>query len=287
MPYDMTLFFTIASASASFVAIIGGFIASKLITINGERAMVTDRISELDEMIDLKLKNAGEIEKFLQEDDVFDYIKEHIEDLIDNVELENIYEKDKPQRVSFDSLLDYWNRARSLHAKFSTATEKGIETNDDNIPTNLAAEVMNVDFDYNLCKLFADYTDGIAWSIQQSISSARTHQVERYNEKSDSLDILLKEIEVLQLQREQFERQKNALIKPKKVNMGMWIFGGISIFNIFMPLLLTLLLPNYHKCVYEVFQYVSLMFLAIGLALTFAYLFSLLDWNTNNSKKDK
>ena len=58
---DLTLFSTIASASASFVAIIGGLIASKLITINGERESIETRILELDELIEMKSKEEASI----------------------------------------------------------------------------------------------------------------------------------------------------------------------------------------------------------------------------------
>ena len=51
--YDLTtVLTTIAACSASIVAILGGFIASKLITINAERDEVNTRIAELDEEID-------------------------------------------------------------------------------------------------------------------------------------------------------------------------------------------------------------------------------------------
>lgn len=47
--YDLkTVLTTIAACSASIVAILGGFIASKLIAINAERDEVNTRISELD-----------------------------------------------------------------------------------------------------------------------------------------------------------------------------------------------------------------------------------------------
>lgn len=41
-----SLLLTIAGASASFVAILGGFIASKLIAINGERETMQSKLKE-------------------------------------------------------------------------------------------------------------------------------------------------------------------------------------------------------------------------------------------------
>ena len=51
---------TIAGSSASFVAILGGFVASKLITINGERDAVDNRLNELRSEIDLKKQQCEE-----------------------------------------------------------------------------------------------------------------------------------------------------------------------------------------------------------------------------------
>ena len=47
---------TISAASASFVAILGGFIASKLLSIIGERDSVTGQIANLAAQIDQKQK---------------------------------------------------------------------------------------------------------------------------------------------------------------------------------------------------------------------------------------
>ena len=48
MSYDLTaVLTTIAAASASIVAILGGFIASKLIAISSERSAVLDHLKQI------------------------------------------------------------------------------------------------------------------------------------------------------------------------------------------------------------------------------------------------
>ena len=130
---------------------------------------------------------------------------------------------------------------------------------------------------HDLCLLFAEYQDGLTWTIKHSLQTTaiRSHwEIERDNTYAE----LLRELSVLKLQKEQLERQKKSLIRPKKMSLGLWIFGGISLFNIFIPLLFTLLLPVYSVEIYTFAQYFSLTCMAIGLVLTFVYLFSLLDW---------
>ena len=49
--YDLTTFLaTVASVSASIVAILGGLIASKLITINGDREANATKIDEIEQL---------------------------------------------------------------------------------------------------------------------------------------------------------------------------------------------------------------------------------------------
>ena len=60
--YELTtVLTTIAACSASIVAILGGLIASKLITLNTERDEVNARITELDEEIDFSHRTDREI----------------------------------------------------------------------------------------------------------------------------------------------------------------------------------------------------------------------------------
>ena len=54
--YDLTtLLTTIASISASFVAILGGFIASKLISISENRSSTLDKLRSRDKEISVKI----------------------------------------------------------------------------------------------------------------------------------------------------------------------------------------------------------------------------------------
>ena len=79
--------------------------------------MVMERISELDEVIELKLADAEEIKKELEEDDAFEYIRNHIDALQTESNLKEVFETDKPQRLEFEALMIYWKRAFELYQK--------------------------------------------------------------------------------------------------------------------------------------------------------------------------
>lgn len=64
--YDLTsVLTTIAACSASIVAIIGGFIASRLISINADRDEVNTRLSETEEELSLHQEECAQIQNGL------------------------------------------------------------------------------------------------------------------------------------------------------------------------------------------------------------------------------
>ncbi len=278
MEYDMSLFMTIASASASFVAIIGGFVTSKLISINGERSAVNDRITELGEILQLKRDNVDEITAYLNEEDALEYIRHHIDALAGNANLTDIFETDKPQRISMEELLPYWERGLELNKRFRRIIEKPCETNEDDIPVELALATMDDNFDYEVCEMLSKNERCLIWDTrgQRAIEIA----VEKYNEKVEEREGILREIAALELQMEQLERQKKSLVQPENTTDGIRIFGGISLINIFLPLLLALILPHFPSIVYQVAQYICVLFMGIGLLQTLKYMHKLLQWKS-------
>lgn len=282
MEYDLSLFSTIASASASFVAIIGGFIASKLIAINTERTSILDRIADMDELIDLNKEEAKALRDELAEDDALEYIEDHIEDVVAGNTLENVYESNKTQRLTYEDLLPYWNRAIVLQKDFSKAIDKDGEVNDDGIPIELATQTKENGFEYNLCVLLAEYEDGTTWTIKHSLTSLSNKDVSWYNNTQKELEKIMRETGVLELQREQLDRQKNALAKPAHMKAGLWIFGLITLLDILLPLVFMRIIPIY-PCIEKCAENISLICMAAGLVATFIYLFCLLGWKANET----
>lgn len=283
MTLDLSLFSTIASASASFVAIIGGLIASKLITINGERESVETHILELDELIEMKSKEEASIGQELDEDDALDYIMDHIDDIAKKTSLADVYEADKPQRLEFNILEEYWNIAIGLYEKFQKATGDGCEVNDDDIPIELAAEFAEDDFMYSLCETYAKMESGAAWGLSKSLS-ATTANTNWYNGKRKEQTAILRELDVLKLQREQAVRQKNVLVKSPHMKLGLIIFAGIIVLCILMPLLFMKLIPHYPN-IQSGAETTCLIFATIGLLSTIFYMGSLLQWKHNKTDK--
>lgn len=278
---DLTLYSTIASASASFVAIIGGLVTSKLISINNERTGVTSSLSDIDEEIELKKKEIEELHIELNEDDALDFIKEHIDDVCNISPLTDVYETNKQQRITLDVLLPYWQRAIELYSQFpeNYSELEDIELNDDDIPVDIAESVKENSFDYNVCCEIASCFNNDQWGITSSISSSSSEgSVKYYQQTQRDLTKCYRELDVLELRKSQYKKQKSTLVRPKNMIAGLWIFGGISLLNILIPLCLIYIIPTYPEWK-SVTDICCLASMSIGLLATLIYMVVLLNWN--------
>ena len=267
---------TIASASASFVAILGGFIASKLIAVNGEREAVDSRLQELKYEIELKQQECDSLQEGITSDDALDFIRAHAANVANMDALINVYEEDEQQLLEFDELEPYWDDALALAKRFHAECKKATEFNDDNIPCELAAEVKGTYFEYEVCRAIAEE---VFPSTLHLISSAMPTGAwyERDKQRIANLRI---EIASLRIHEEQSKEQQKALKKPRGMKRGLAIFALFSLFNIIQPLVLSTI-PLSTAAEYNVVRFISIAFLLIGLIATFWYLAWLLTWKPN------
>ena len=115
MSYDLTaVLTTIAAASASIVAILGGFIASKLIAISSERSAVLDHLKQINKELEFHVSERDKIQAENDEDDALDFIRDAIDDLYADNSLENVYLNVDHPGISMESLKPYWDRASYL-----------------------------------------------------------------------------------------------------------------------------------------------------------------------------
>ena len=275
---DLTLYSTIASASASFVAIIGGLVTSKLISINNERTGIVSSLSDIDEEIELKKKEIEKLQTILDEDNALDFIKEHMDAVISTLPLLEVYETNKQQFIDLETLLPYWKRATELFSCFpeNYCELERYQLNDDDIPVDIAEKVKENVFDYDVCSEIASYINGDSYFV----GSVSTEGSIRYYQQTQR-DLLKcrRELDVLELRKSQYEKQKSTLVRPRNMIAGLWIFGGISLLNILIPLWLIYIIPTYPEWK-PVTDICCLASMSIGLLATLIYMIVLLNWNT-------
>lgn len=307
MPYELTSFLTtVAASSASIVAILGGFIASKLISINSDRDAVLSQISDLEQQIAFKQNEVNILQKQFDEDDALSFISEHIKELTRRSSLDNVYRKDIPQEMMLETLRPYWERAITLVGELSNSFDQNgeqLQLNPDTIPLDLAKKYKDDAFAYSVLTKILKFIKketkskngkssspfGIPDISPIDIDDFQIADRIRLNSDIDHFSELKADIKWLKLQRSQLLYRKNALKKPKGMLGGLIIFALFAIACIIVPLALS---PRYTESlqVFWTYKIIILILFIAGLVTVFGYLNYLLQWeegSTENEQKEK
>lgn len=283
--YELTSFLTtIAAASASFVAILGGFIASKLISIDSERNENLNRIKDIDEEIEHRTENLNARQQEIDEEDATDFIFNNFGYFMSCQSLEYVYKNSDHPDISFDVLLPYWTKANDILKRFNDTKYSGQALNGDDIPVELANSFRNDDFAYEICKKIASYykkrsrttSNGLFANPLLDYEPARI--VGAWYGKN--IEIIREEagaIKWLTLQKKQCETRKASLKRPRGMLLGLVIFALFSLLCIVAPLLLTPFFTDSYAY-FAIVKYGMLLVFTCGLSSIFGYLIWLLRW---------
>ena len=106
-----SFFYSIAGCSATIIAIIGGFIASKLISISSDRDVILDKIKEIDDELGMKTRQHKEIMQKLNDDDAYDFVRDNISMLLHNRSIDVVYKTEEKPRLDYFIMEKYWRPA--------------------------------------------------------------------------------------------------------------------------------------------------------------------------------
>lgn len=260
------LLFAIAGVSASFVAILGGFIASRLITINSERDVAESNLEEIGYQKFMKTQVRDMLRTSLDEEDSIIYLHENIEALIDGLELKEVYEEYEIQAVEYERLLPYWKKAQFYIKQYDDLAEAdNCAFNDDMIPCELAEENIRDPFVYEVLKLYA------AWSFSEDFESIPVRSQGSWYEKTkEQVMEANMQAAALDIQEQRYKMDLNRARKPRRMKMGLMIFALFSLFNVVAPLVFSVIPLSEQWC--KVIMFVSIGTLSIGLGAVFFYL---------------
>lgn len=297
MSYDLTaVLTTIAAASASIVAILGGFIASKLIAISGERSAVLDRLKQINEELEFHISERDTIQAENDEDDALNFIRDAIDDLYAGTSLENVYSNIDHPSISIESLKPYWDRAVTLKKQFREQVEKHDALNEDYIPESLLLAVKEDDFGYEVllaigeklreriraAERIREKANNPIGLIPPDISDLKTFTGTAsgysYRKNCDSIQEHNSAITLLELQKKHCNEQISALKNPRGMKLGLLIFALFTACCIIAPLVAS----PFATESYNDFVKAKVIFLGlfgIGLISIFGYLIYLLKWN--------
>ncbi len=281
--YDLTgLLTTVAACSATVVAIIGGFIASKLISIGTERTEIINKLSEIDKEISFRKNEADDLQSDIDEDDSQDFIVEHIDDIIEENGLDAVYKFEDQPPIDKDALRPYWEIAQTVYKRTREFFDKQddmaeCQMNKDDIPVLLAKQ-MGTDFEYDICKEILDNNskkNNILGALSISALSAPRLPGMWYHKAKEKVSDNKSAIKWLEIQQQNLNVKKAALQKPVGMMGGIIIFILFAIANIILPLVLTPFCTNDHR-VFCLVKFGVISLFAIGLCMVVGYLIYLL-----------
>lgn len=302
MPYDLTtVLTTIAAASASIVAILGGFIASKLIAISSERSAALDHLRQINEELEFHIAERDKIQAKNDESDALDFIQTAIDDLWAGNSLENVYSNVDHPDISIECLKPYWDRAVILKEQFQEQVKKQGQLNGDYIPTSLIFTVREDNFGYEILRALGKKLKKRIRTAERAREKASspfglvtpdisdyefdTSSVSgggyAYHKNCEAIQEESAAIALLELQEKQCTEQIQALKKPRGMKSGLVIFALFTVFCIIVPLAFSPFSVNSYLA-FIITKIVFLILFSVGLLAIFSYLTYLLKWDDNH-----
>ena len=277
------LLLAIASLSASFVAILGGFIASRLITINSERTACLSQLQNIVDKLFYHEEMRFMLDKSLNEEDAIRFIYNHMAEFVAGDSVDDVYEDTELQSIDLYDLKPLWERAQTIIELFDEHLQsKGYGAfNSDWIPVEIAEEYADDIFSYEVCKLY------VGWGLgEHDFENTPFRDTGAWYER-DSQKVVehTKEITFLRQQKEQYLISLNSLKQPIGMKSGLILFALFSLCNIILPLAFSLF--RFPEPFSTIVASVSIFFLALGLVATFFYLAWMLRWKKEEESQLK
>lgn len=280
---DLTsLLTTIISSTAALVAIIGGFLVSRVISISSEHSGIKRRLREINNDIGTKKELIVGLENYLFEDDLNDFVidDDSIELMIQGKELEDIVHEIEYDRLTIDELRPYFEQLKEIKQEmFDSVDEKH--------PVSTFQE-------FNLQHGELKYPDRILWykrifeviidilsepkspiDYLQNYEPANFYKrnlqpTNNYGDKEKERDQLKDEVNILKIQKEEQEKILEGYGRPRYVMSGLIVLGYATVVGICYPSTLLPYLENTYDDVATKWL-VLILFFSLLLAI-FSYL---------------
>lgn len=106
---------TIVTSTAALIAIIGGFLVSRVITLSSEQNGINRKLRELNNEINAKKDALAQVSKYIISEDAFDFISDNVDELSNGKSsLEKIYKEDRYTELTLEQLEPYVKEYNSI-----------------------------------------------------------------------------------------------------------------------------------------------------------------------------
>ena len=291
--YDLTsVLTTISAGSASFVAILGGLIAQKVIDLSNEKNAIEEELRELAEQKELLQQEVDKYDCWMEEDDAISFIERRAEYLLNEQPFSAAIDVEELNgNENLQTLERYWNKAQQIlrmYVEFEEISHfekvRKIRKQLDDIEPSDEDELTfptDSDFVKCVCEIIKDHyeayykNDGINDSGQVIITPALLNsnrygasEIE-YHQWLSERNKAVGEVAAIELRITQSKDRKRRLIIPKELKRGFWIFGLFIFLCVLLPLAFT---PSKTEC-YALYVILKVIFLVIFGGGLFSILF--------------
>src|SRR5690606_37056110 len=106
---------TIVTSTAALIAIIGGFLVSRVITLSSEQNGINRKLREINNEITSKEDTLSQVKEYIIGEAAFDFIRDNVEELsIGKESLEEIHKEDRFTELSVEQLEPYIREYKSI-----------------------------------------------------------------------------------------------------------------------------------------------------------------------------
>lgn len=288
MCYDLTAFLTtIASSSAGIVAILGGFIASKLISIDGERDSVLSHLKEIEKELSYRMAERDKLQKEDDENEALNFMSTRLDEILSGDELEPIYKLEPSAELTLERLIPYWEKGIAVAKEYIEELElQKTPMNDVCIPDVLVEKYHGCYFEYELLTLIGekvkrdsrkDANSNNSFNIFTKVDDLVIPTRVYCTSNGRHIDEENSAISLLSMKKQLLKEQIPALKKPKGMVLGLFIFAVFSVACIIVPLALSPFTTDDLQY-YNLIKWSVLGLFLVGLGSIFVYLIYLLYW---------
>lgn len=275
---DLTSILTVVSTcSATIIAIVGGFITSRLINIIDERKKIDNRIKQITDEVSLKNESIDTYEKKVVDSYAHEFLLNNIEELIDDKKLEDIFNIGD---ITIDDMYEHWKKGKAILQLINTYISQHPSSTDKSILDYLKLNNYCNKNDLEISKAIIEW---IRYRERQQSSSGillgmpPIRTIDIFGNKSrenNKVFMEQKKLEVswLSIEKQNLINEKETLRDPVEEIKGLKVFI-VLLSSILIPMLMLIhpYVKNYS--IYLICCILNILLFCIGFGLIIKYLY--------------
>ncbi|MCA1012820.1 hypothetical protein [Halobacillus halophilus] len=231
-----SLLTTVITSTAALVAIIGGFLVSRVISISSEQSSVKRKLREFNNDIKTKEDLLKQVETYLFQEDLNDFIDDDdaIKGLIKGNNLEKIVQETEYDSLPLEKLRLYFEQLLEIKNEI---VEGGEATLEEFKEKNAMKYPEREKWYERIYEVFGEMVEAQSSTVPGWMSGFKTPAMvsSEYNDKKKELARLKEELTVLRTQRKEQESILKEYGQPKYVMSGLIVLAYAAVVGIIYP----------------------------------------------------